>query len=211
MKYTSILCYLLAAMLCLLAGSLHGQAELRMVGSNRVKTLKEDSYVCLRMSIAGDELKSGNRQIAGRLRQVSGDLVSVMPENEGKWLTYLNGVKKEEQVDFKGFNERQPMNFKIDLVESMCYRSKSAENLRGFGGVLFTAGVFSTLFVAPLVSLNYTGDGFNGQRYERVAGYSLAATGLGTAILLSTAQRKFRLKAGAASGKKEKIWSLQAK
>ena len=103
------------------------------------------------------------------------------------------------------------MNFQINQIESMCYRSTSAEDIRGFGGILFTLGVFSTLAVAPLVSLNYSGKGFNGQRYEQVAGYSLAATGLGTAILLSTPKRRFRLKSAAASEKREKIWALQAK
>jgi hypothetical protein len=211
MKHTPILFYLLAAALCLPAGSLHGQAELRLVGGKRVIKLQAGSYVCLQMPVTGVELKSGKRQVAGKLQQVSGDLVSIMPENEGQWLTYTNGAKKEEQVDFKQLNNRQPMNFQINQIESMCYRSTSAEDIRGFGGILFTLGVFSTLVVAPLVSLNYSGKGFNGQRYEQVAGYSLAATGLGTAILLSTPKRRFRLKSAAASEKRERIWALQAK
>jgi hypothetical protein len=195
MKHKPILCGLFAAALCLLAGNLHGQIELRRVGSQRTKTLPKDGYLYLHISPTGKNIQNSHRVVMGNLLHAAGESLAILPEKEIKWQVLTNGLEKKEEVKYAKLDNNQPINVEIATIEYMYYHSRGKKMLQSAGGIAIAAGIFTSLVLAPLVSWDYGGDSaFAASRYQKVAGYGLAATGLGVAIAMSGKARKFQLK-----------------
>lgn len=64
-------------------------------------------------------------------------------------------------------------------------QSNKSMNLENLGDFFCYSGLFSTLILAPLVSINYHNSDFNSKRYYHWALAGIAATGLGLAITLT--------------------------
>lgn len=84
--------------------------------------------------------------------------------------------------------------------------SRASENISTFGGILTLLGSFTTLIVAPLVSINYADGGFNSQRYFKVAGTGLGAAVVGIPLVALFRSKTYVLKDF--SGNDKEIWSV---
>jgi hypothetical protein len=71
----------------------------------------------------------------------------------------------------------------------------------------FSIGVLSAItavIVSPLISINYKDGSFDTDKYAKITGISIPASGVFWAISLNTNQRKFKTKGG------KKVWTLES-
>jgi hypothetical protein len=132
----------------------------------------------------------------------------VLPKYDRKRYTYSNGLRKEDEVYYDNLGPEGEMNVKPAEVEVVIFRNEKVEDLHNMSLLLTTLGAFSALVVAPLVSIDYGNGDFNGDRYMRVAGYSLAATGVGVAVAIGTSKRHYTIaRPGETASKKR--WTIK--
>jgi len=145
--------------------------------------------------------------LKGILEEPEEGFIRIVPQEERKRYVFKNGLQKEDEVFYGNLSEGQQMNVKVADVNALTYRKAGAEDTNNLGMFITTISAFSALIAAPLVSIKYQEGGFNGDRYLRVAGYSLAATGIGVALMIGSKKRHYSVgQGGQAPDKKQ--WNI---
>jgi len=176
--------------------------------TGRTVTLSEGGDVELYLDhSASDITDCSSRYLKGTLVAPQKGLIRILPEAERKRYVFKNGLQKEDEVFYGNLSEGQQMNVKVADVNALTYRKAGAEDTNNLGMFITTISAFSALIAAPLVSIKYQEGGFNGDRYLRVAGYSLAATGIGVALMIGSKKRHYSVgQGGQAPDKKQ--WNI---
>jgi hypothetical protein len=191
----------------LLSSISYAQLMIENTASGKVKTLKEGGFVTLTSEVTGSGISEGIKTLEGQLAAPVDPLIKILPEMEVRELYFDNGLFKETTTDYSELNGRKPMSVEVAGLTQVAYRGPGSEKWVGIGSLLTMFGGLGALVVAPLVSIDYRNGDFNKDRYYEWAGVSLAATGVGVAMLLTSSKKKYDLqqKDQAADKKRWKI------
>jgi len=192
-------------------GSLAIAQELQLENtvSGRTLTLKPGSTVDLHLDLPATQMvRSNNRMLTGALQPPEKGLLQILPAEETKRYLFENGLKREDKTYYEELLGRQPYRLPLEEVNSIQYRTPAIEGLNKAGKILMVAGGAGALLVAPLASIDYGEGSFNGDRYFRIAGYSLITAGVGVGLNLSTRKRDFAILQPGESPQKNR-WTLK--
>lgn len=187
--------FYLSLLLCAL-GSLAIAQELQLenTATGRTLTLKPGSTVDLYLDLpAAQMVRTNNRVLTGALQAPEKGLLQILPVQETKQYIFENGLEREDKTYYEALLGRQPFRLPLEEVNSIHYRTPALERLNKAGKILLAAGGAGALLVAPLASIDYGEGSFNGDRYFRVAGYSLLTAGVGVGIKLGTRKREYAI------------------
>ena len=163
--------------------------------TGRTVTLSEGGDVELYLDHSSSDITDcSSRYLKGTLAAHQKGLIRILPEAERKRYAFKNGLQKEDKVFYGNLSEDQQMNVTVADVNALTYRRAGAEQTNNLGALITTLSALSALVAAPLVSIKYREGGFNGDRYLRVAGYSLAATGVGVALMIGSKKRHYSIR-----------------
>jgi|AntRauTorckE5430_2_1112549.scaffolds.fasta_scaffold26562_2 hypothetical protein len=185
------------------------ELQLENTTNGRTLTLKPGSSVALYLDMpTSDMITYSTRILEGELKAPEKGLLQVLPLKERKRYNFENGLYKHAETFYEDLIGRRPIRLELKDVNQLLYRTPSAEKLNTVGKLLLTAGMASALIAAPLASIDYGSGEFNGDRYFRIAGYSMAVSGIGLVAALGTRKRDFAiLQPGESPGKKR--WTLR--
>ena len=183
------------------------QLMLKNTVTDKVKTLKYGGDIRLTSLVQGPDISEGDKIIEGELTKVQGQYVQILPSYDRRVVTYKNGLLKESSNDYEQLKGLQPLSVDLNGLYQIGYRSAKAERREAIGGILTVLGGLSALVVSPLVSIDYSNGDFNKDRYYQWAGTSLAATGLGVAILVGTSRKKYHIQLPG-DEKDKKLWQI---
>jgi len=165
-------------------------------------------HLTLRLNRQGVDF--GQRVIHGKLDTVEGRLIKVLPKEEVQTMILDNGLKKVTTTEYENLKGLKPLSVEVAGLEEVAYRGKNGLKWDGLGGLLTTLGGLSALVAAPLASINYSNGDFNQDLYYQWAGYSLAATGAGVAILLVNKKKKYTIQQNGQKADKKR-WKVSIK
>lgn len=191
MSYSKTLFVLL---LLLVANSAFSQLTLKKREGGREKTLKPDGQIALLMDASGTGITEGRRRLMGTYLGFEDQKIRLMPDYETRHLVLDNGLHKDDRTSYKKLKGLQAMNINSSELLGLTYQSKGAIKVNKWGKVLATAGVLSTLLVAPLASIENNGKSFNVNRYYRWSAYSLGLTGVGITLSMSSKKKTYYFK-----------------
>ncbi len=162
--------------------------------SGKAKLLKPGSSLQLELDMPASQMMAECRRLlTGELMATEKGMLQLLPERERKSYLLDNGLYKFDETAYEGFSLRTGMRVPLEDIHTLAYQPPLKGKLHRASRWAAGLGLLSTLVVAPLASINYTDGTFNGGRYLRIAGYSLAASGMGIAVHLGTAPRKFAI------------------
>lgn len=202
--------FYLSLLFCALSSlAIAQELQLENTVSRRTLTLKPGSTVDLHLDLpAAQMVRSNNRVLTGALQTPERGLLQILPAEETKRYLFENGLKREDKTYYEELLGRQPYRLPLEEVNSIHYRTPAIEGLNKAGKILMVAGGAGALLVAPLASIDYGEGSFNGDRYFRIAGYSLITAGVGVGLNLSTRKRDFAILQPGESPQKNR-WTLK--
>lgn len=109
--------------------------------------------------------------------------------------TDSNGTQYVNYMHYGTFSDKPlPVieSFSYADVRAIYYNSPVRSFLNKASAIVMGVSGASALLAAPLLSIKKDG-GFNGNRYFRVAGWSLAAFGVGLSVNLLTLEREYKV------------------
>lgn len=171
----------------------YGQLMLKNTTTDKIKTLKAGGDIQLTVNLNRQGVDFGQRVIHGKLDTVESRLIKVLPEEEVQIMVLDNGLKKVTTTEYANLKGLKPLSVEISGLDEIAYRGKNGLKWDGIGSLLTTLGGLSALVVAPLASIDYSDGSFNQDLYYQWAGYSLAATGAGVAILLANKKKQYAI------------------
>lgn len=203
------ICFLWAAAACIPATGSAQSLQLEHALSGKAKRLKPGSHLQLELDMPASQMMAESRRLlTGELMAPEKGMLQLLPERERKSYMLDNGLYKFDETAYQRFSLRTGMRVPLEDIRTLAYQPPLKGWLHRASRWVAGLGLLSTLVAAPLASINYTDGTFNGERYFRLSGYSLAASGLGIAVHLGTAPRKFAVQQpGSAPGKRQ--WRLK--
>lgn len=127
-----------------------------------------------------------NIRLNGNLENMTDTSVSLVVWSESINLVLKNGATKKTETDYYFTENWEYRDININNIEYLTYTSPAKETLATIGTIISGYSVFTTLLVAPLVSIKYREGGFNSERYFIWAGAGLAGLTIGFPLLLLT-------------------------
>lgn len=127
-----------------------------------------------------------NIRLNGNLENMTDTSVSLVVWSESINLVLKNGATKKTETDYYFTENWEYRDININNIEYPTYTSPAKETLATIGTIISGYSVFTTLLVAPLVSIKYREGGFNSERYFIWAGAGLAGLTIGFPLLLLT-------------------------
>ena len=202
--------FYLSLLLCAISSLVIAQElQLENTASGRSFILKPGSTVDLHLDLpAAQMVRTNNRVLTGELQAPEKGLLQILPVEETKQYIFENGLKREDKTYYEALLGRQPFRLPLEEVNSIHYRTPAIEHLNKAGKILMAVGAAGALLVAALASIDYGEGSFNGDRYFRIAGYSLLTAGVGVGIKLGTRKRKFTILQPGESPDKNR-WTLK--
>lgn len=202
--------FYLNLLLCTI-GSLATAQELQLenTASGRAVTLKPGSSVALYLDMPTSNMITCNTRILeGELKAPEKGLLQVLPIQEHKQYHFENGLRKQDETFYEDLVGRKPIRLALQDINQIRYRTHLGDNLHFVGKLLVAAGAAGALLAAPLASIDYGAGTFDGGRYFQIAGYSLAASGVGVAVMLGARKRDFTI-AQPGESLDKKRWTLR--
>lgn len=98
---------------------------------------------------------------------------------------------------------------KISEIESLSYQSYRAQNWEVGGGLFIFFGSLTSLVIAPLISLDYNGGGFNTTRYLKAVGVGIGMISVGIPLFIFNKEKKYHFKQPKESIV-EKLWKIDS-
>lgn len=185
------------------------ELQLENTASGRTLDLKPGSSVALYLDMpSSDMITCNTRVLEGELKAPEKGLLQILPVRERKQYSFENGLRKQDETYYEDLAGKKPIRLALEDVNHIRYRTPSAEKLNAVGKLLLTAGMTSALIAAPLASIDYGSGTFNGDRYFRIAGYSMAVSGIGLVAALGTRKRGFAILQPGESPTKKR-WALK--
>jgi hypothetical protein len=130
-------------------------------------------YFKFSFDISGDSLAYGVREITGTPEMITTDLIELLSTNEEIITKDLNESSRTITTKFPpGISPS--LLLRKEEITIMKYKSKSSETLNSLGYIFLGVGELTALFIAPLISINYSNGNFNKNLY-----YGCALTGIG--------------------------------
>lgn len=186
--------YLLLLLSTIVSFAAAQELQLENTANDRTLTLKPGSSVTLYLDMPSSSMITCNTRILeGALNPPEKGLLRVLPLKERKQYSFENGLHKQDEAFYEDLIGRKPINIELKNVNYILYRTPSIEKLNAWGKLLLTAGMASALIAAPLASIDYGSGTFNGDRYFRIAGYSLTVSGICLVATLGTRKRNFTI------------------
>lgn len=202
--------FYLSLLLCTIGSfAIAQELQLENTVSGRTLTLKPGSTVDLHLDLpAAQMVRTRNRVLTGALQVPEKGLLQILPVQETKQYIFENGLQREDKAYYEALLGRQPFRLPLEEVNFIQYGTPAVERLNKTGKILMAAGAAGALLVAPLASIDYGEGSFNGDRYFRIAGYSLITAGVGIGVQLGTRKRNFAILQPGESPDKNR-WTLK--
>ena len=125
--------------------------------------------------------------IGDSIRQLQGDILTIS-KNYVTIAPNIDITKKRypfDSVQYLEKRQREPnyhVNLNIPSIEKISYQTNNSLNWEAIGYSTIIIGGLTSLFVAPLISINYKNGGFNANRYITCASIGLGLITIGIPI-----------------------------
>ncbi|HMQ47582.1 MAG TPA: hypothetical protein PKA00_18645 [Saprospiraceae bacterium] len=181
-------------LMLLIANSAFAQLTLKKREGGREITLKPEGEITLTMDASAPGITEGTRRLQGTYLGYEDHKVRLLPDYEYRHLLLDNGLHKDDRTAYKKLKGLQPMSIASSELIGLNYQGKGAIKIHKLGKWLTAIGALSTLFAAPLVSIENNGKSFNINRYYRWSAYSLGVTGVGITLGVSSKKKAYYFK-----------------
>lgn len=111
-----------------------------------------------------------------------------------KEITLMDSSYKHiEELTYSQYYKKNINSFKLDKITYLYYSNPKRKTLNALSTQLMTISGLSMLVVAPLVSINYEKNTFNGKRFNGWLKWSAVAFVASFTINLSTGMREYKI------------------
>jgi hypothetical protein len=151
--------------------------------------------------------------LSGFVVNLTSSIVTYDIHYESVFLSMKNGIDSWTENEYGGFDFSSNDNLRNIPLKNLgyiYYRSPSRYFFRNFGIATSFLSAFTSLIVAPLVSINYRNGGFNKDRYFAIAGSGLIGLTVSIPVLIFSKPKFYMLKNQYSKQRKD-IWYIQSK
>jgi hypothetical protein len=179
-------------------GQLTDDSTLLVLTRKGIKTyLNEGAYLRFHLNpkLAKDCLPCCPEKLDGRYLKRTKDSIWMEVSDWEQIYTDSNGTQYVNYAHYGVFSDNPlPVikSFSYTDVRTVYYNWPIRRTLNTASQITMGISAVSALIVAPLVSIKKDG-GFNGTRYFRIAGWSLAAFGVGLTVNLLTLEKEYKV------------------
>lgn len=164
------------------------------------KRIKLQGYYTYRLNASMESADSLTSEIHstfnGKLMSVDTISIRISLSYESISTEYKDGSTMNLQRDYSYLKYNNTENFKkVDLknIKYISYTSPTRYFFESIGGPTVSISVLTTLFIAPLVSINYKNGDFNKARYYKVAGIGLVGVAVSIPLLAFSNPKDYKL------------------
>jgi hypothetical protein len=150
--------------------------------------------------------------LSGFIVNLTPSIVTYDIHYESVLLSMKNGIETWTENEYGGFDFSSNDNLRNIPLKNLgyiYYRSPSRYFFRNFGIATSFLSAFTSLIVAPLVSINYRNGGFNKDRYFAIAGSGLIGLTVSIPVLIFSKPKYFMMKNQYSKQGKD-IWYIQS-
>ncbi|MCH2224736.1 MAG: hypothetical protein MK066_08215 [Crocinitomicaceae bacterium] len=162
---------------------------------NKVHLIRSEDLIDLKLN-CDDSLNNNDyyhHDISGKITAITDSTIDIWLSHEYKaWgntsgeHTFQNSLNTEDKRAIIS-------TYKFSEISSIDYKKPLRRGIFSTGATITYLGTLSTLFVAPLASINYRTGEFNGDRYLKIATYSLTAVGVGIPIMIIGKSKSYEI------------------
>ena len=185
----------------------------KLPDKTKVRKIKLNSHVSIKTALNKTDTTRSWNYFHGKLVKVDNGTFTVKLTNVKISNVNTSGIKKETFVKSIVYNDSTPdgivqKSFAYDDIDFIRH-SKKHKTIEGIGTGMAWIGAFTTLILAPLVSINYSDWTFNANTYKNYALAGTAMIAVSIPILFCTNRnRTFQIRPGWDENNK-KLWSLR--
>jgi len=174
--------------------------------SVEVLTIKPRCYIEFTSKHFNSRTLDSVRYLQGKILSITDTSIIIAP-------TYDYIIRRYHTDSIQQFIKQQKdANYSVNLgfknIEQVNYQTYNSQNWNGIGISSMIIGGIISLFVAPLISLNYKEGGFNSSRYLTCASIGLGCIMIGIPITVCNQEKEFYLNQPENS-KRKTIWKFK--
>jgi len=126
--------------------------------------------------------------VTGYFHEINNEMLRVFPKIYNIKITSCDSSYVVEKITCK---PQKYVDIDINSIKLISYQDASSQNRYGVGTFFYILGGFTSLVVAPLISINYSDGTFNEQRYFRTAGIGAGLVCIGVPLAIFGNPKKY--------------------
>lgn len=203
--------FVLFLLVILFSASLKSQElsiPIKISHKHKIRTIESDSFSLFRVCLSYDSIsdKIIERSFEGRVLDYDDKHILLSPFRESNYINYnCDSIFSYEKIFMSSGN-----SIRIDLKDILKIEKKgyTAGVWESFGIGSIVVGSFTTLVLAPLISIDYKNGEFNSSRYFKTAAVGLGFVTIGIPLTILTKKKTYYFKRKE-NGKATKIWKVK--
>ena len=179
-----------------------------LTSKNQTVTIKYEAYDFLEFQLNKEKHFNGYSQrfIQGGVVKYSDSSVTFAPESD---YLFFDCMPDSTRVIER---HQKPSHYQLDIqsanIEKITFHSRNSQNWQGIGVSGIILGGIASLFVAPLISINYKSGGFNTKTYFTCAGIGLGFITISIPVTVLNKEEEYYL-TQPGEGKFRTIWKIK--